>query len=180
MDGKILYMSIRDRVYESRLMQKLIQSEIKRELFEGLSIMRNIVCAEGKVPSDMVLVRLAARGGRLEHTYLKMLAHLRVNDQAAAKKEFLLAAHTELAEEYADILISWDYTNLESQKEIIMTFQHSLRQMNKTALRKRDEFVSDLIYVPAVANVMLIFINFIYVGYFMEQKGLLSTIFTLY
>jgi uncharacterized protein YneF (UPF0154 family) len=43
-----------------------------------------------------------------------------------------------------------------------------------TVQKRRDETVSDLIYLPVVINVMLVFINFIYVGYFIDQKEMLT------
>jgi hypothetical protein len=37
--------------------------------------------------------------------------------------------------------------------------------------------ISDLIYLPVVVNKLVIFINFIYVAYFIDQKEMLENVF---
>jgi hypothetical protein len=52
-----------------------------------------------------------------------------------------------------------------------------MKEMRLTARKKKDELVSDLIYLPVVANILIVFLNFIFVAYFVEQKDMLAGLF---
>jgi hypothetical protein len=49
-----------------------------------------------------------------------------------------------------------------------------MNEVSLTLRKKRDETISDLIYLPVVVNLMIVFINFIYVAYFLDQKEMLT------
>jgi hypothetical protein len=43
-----------------------------------------------------------------------------------------------------------------------------------TEQKKKDEMISDMVYFPVVVNILVIFVNFIYVAYFLDQKEMLQ------
>lgn len=150
------------------------EGKLRKEMGEGLSIMRNIIVSgEGStVGADLLLLRLSRNKGMLKNTYCRMLSLMRLGKTEEAA-ELMKAFGSEKGEEYGRIIMLWDETGPGALLQIILSFQRSLREESITAGRKRDEIISDLIYIPAVFNVMLIFINFIYTGYFLEQQEML-------
>jgi hypothetical protein len=59
----------------------------------------------------------------------------------------------------------------------LISYQKNIKEAKKTAQAKQDEIISEMIYFPIVLNVFVIFINFIIVGYFMEQQQMFNMLF---
>ena len=83
---------------------------------------------------------------------------------------------TEIGKDFGRLLIQWDELDPGNLLETLLSHQKSIKERRITEMKKRDEMISDLIYLPAVVNVVLIFINFIYVGYFISQRDLFETL----
>ncbi len=169
---------MRERAGNLKTVKKYKAGKLQNEIYEGLSLLRNLLSVrEGGMTADMVLVKLSKRGGMLEPVYLKMLAFLRLGKNEEAENCMNEYENIPIVLEYASILVNWDMAEREALRETIITFQRSIRQSRETVSRRRNEIISDIVYLPAVLNVMLIFINFIYVGYFLEQREMISEIF---
>ena len=72
--------------------------------------------------------------------------------------------------------VQWDEIDPKQVLETLQSHQKSIREARLTIQKRRDETVSDLIYLPVVVNIMLIFINFIYIGYFIDQREMLTVL----
>lgn len=177
-EGQLLKEKAAERIRGLGIVQNYYAAKVSEEIGEGLAIMRNLILSDeaASAGSDEVLMKLSQNGGLLEETYRSMLSYLRTG-----KTEDARAAMTswggQISEEYANLILAWDELQAKMLLEIVLSFQKSLREAKATASRKKDEMISDLIYIPAVFNVMLVFINFIYVGYFLEQKEMLQSVF---
>ena len=155
------------------------EEKIDREIYESISFLRNII-ALGKgrrVGADYVIEQLSQRDGTLQPVYLSMLRYLRIGKLKDAVKAFSAEAVTPIGAEFGDLLLKWDSLDPLELTEILISYQKSIKEVKGTAQRKRDEIVSEFIYFPVVLNIFIIFINFIVVGYFMEQKQLLRMLF---
>ena len=152
--------------------------KIDREVYEGISFLRNIIALGNgrRMGADYIIERLLRREGVLQPVYIKMLRFLRLGRLDDAIKAFSSEAYTSIGAEFGDLLLRWDSLDPFELTEILISYQKSIKEAKGTVQRKRDEMISELIYFPVVVNVFVIFINFITVGYFMEQKYLLSII----
>lgn len=152
---------------------------IDKEVYEAISFLRNIISIErGKqMGTDFIIEQLSEREGLLQNTYIKMLSFLRINKKNEAQKIMADRFETAIGKEFASLLIKWDEINPGELSEILMSHQKSIKEIRITQQRRRDEAVSDLLYFPVIINVVLIFINFIYVGYFINQKEILQMLF---
>jgi hypothetical protein len=126
--------------------------------------------------ADLVIQRLSENRGMLQPVYLKTLRLLRMNRRAEAEKCFAEAVGGR-GRDFVRILIQWDEIEPKELASTLISYQKSLKESRITAKKKKDEMISDLIYVPVVVNVMVIFMNFIYVAYFVEQKEMFSRMF---
>ena len=156
--------------------QKWRNRKAEIELAETVSFLRNtIILGNGRaIGANALLEQLAARGGTLSPAYARMLRLLRQHQAAAAAEAFTAAAGSEYAADLARLLVYWDAIDPAMLLETLLSFQKGMSEKRTTAQKRRDEVLSDLLYLPVVTNVMLVFLNFIYVGYFIDQKEMLT------
>ncbi len=153
--------------------------EADREIYEAISFMRNIISLnrDKQVSSDYIIENLSQKEGVLQEIYIKMLSLLRINKKKDAEMVLIEKLETPIGKEFGGLLIKWDDIMPAELSEILLSHQKSIKEMNLTKQRRRDETISDILYFPVIINVVLIFINFIYVGYFIDQKELLQVMF---
>lgn len=150
--------------------------KVDREIFESIIFLRNLVAIEeGRQRStDYILQRLAEHEGLLQKPYIKMLSLLRMNKKQEAIQVFVSETGTGAGKDFARLLIRWDEINPDQLMEILVSHEKHIKELRITYLKRKDEIISDSIYLPVVLNVFIIFINFIYVGYFINQRELLE------
>lgn len=145
------------------------------EIYESISFLRNITAiGGGNVSADSIIDQLSEHRGLLSPIYNKMLRLLRQNQKEAAIQYFYDAVGTEISNDFSRLLIQWDEINPKELLETLLSHQKNIKEVRLTIQKRRDEIMSDLIYLPVVFNVMLIFFNFIYVSYLIEQKEILT------
>lgn len=156
--------------------EKRRQSRTDLEIYEAISFMRNvtIVGEGGKLNADTLLEQLILNKGNLAPVYAKTLQMLRQNQKVEAIEYFSIAAGTKISDDFIRLLMQWDDIEPEQLLETLLSHQKSVREARYTVRKRRDELISDLIYLPVVMNVMLVFINFIYIGYYIDQREMLT------
>jgi hypothetical protein len=172
---------------ESRKRKKLLGAAIQqfqrhrelkmdREIFESITFLRNLASIDkGRNSStDFILEQLTEHNGLLRPIYMKMLNLLRINRQKEAAALFAQKVGTPAARDFAGLLIHWDRLEPAQLMETLLSYEKSMKSVRLTEQKKKDEILSDLIYFPVVLNILVIFINFIYVAYFIDQKEMLQ------
>lgn len=159
-------------------LEKGRQEKSDIEIYEAISFLRNItIVGKGSTLSaDAVLEQLILHRGSLCSVYGKTLSLLRQNQKEEAIAYFSETVATEISKDFARLLIQWDEIDPKQVLETLQSHQKSIREARLTIQKRRDETVSDLIYLPVVVNIMLIFINFIYIGYFIDQREMLTVL----
>ena len=152
---------------------------IDKEIYESISFLRNIIALGNgrRVGSDYIIEQLSHKEGILQPVYIKMLRFLRVGKSEEAIKAFSEEVFTPIAVDFGDLLLRWDELDPVELTEVLISYQKHIKETKSTSQRKQDEIISELIYFPIVLNVFVIFINFIMVGYFMEQQAMFSLLF---
>jgi hypothetical protein len=161
-------------------LRELLQKERKdREIYEAISFLRNVTAVgmSGSMSADLALQRLAENKGVLQPAYAKTLGLLRLNKREEAAKRFGEAVGDGLGLDFIRVVLQWDDIDPRELTASLVSYQKSLKEMRVTARKKRDELLSDLIYIPVVINILLIFVNFIFVAYFAEQREMLRDLF---
>lgn len=175
-DFKANFIAYIDKFQKLKQIQKIRNEKKDKEIYEAIAFLRNMT-AIGKgsaVSADFIIQQLAIRKGLLQTTYVKMLSFLRLNKKEEAASIFYEKVGTPISKDFARLLIQWDEMDPNGLTEILLSHQKNIKEVRITNQRKRDELISDLIYFPVVMNVVLIFINFIYVAYFLDQQELLQ------
>jgi len=150
--------------------------QIQREIYSALSILRNHAAAES-VTTDYLLEYFSLSEGTLREAYAGALRLLRTGRSEEAAEYFSAAAGTVFARDFIALILDWDAIDPGKQKQTIIAFQNALKEARTTELTRKNEVMSDLVYLPVVTGVLIIFVNFIYIAYFAEQRALLSELF---
>ena len=152
--------------------------QVRKELYSALSVLRNHASAESvSVTTDYILEQFAQSDGALKGIYADTLRLLRTGRRTEAAEYFAAAAGVELARDYIMIVLDWDAVPPLKLKKTVGAFQNALKEARTTELIRKNETLSDIIYIPVVSGVLVIFVNFIYVAYFAEQRALLAELF---
>ncbi len=159
-----------------RLINAYREKKMDREIFESITFLRNLASIEkGRSSStDFIIEQLSEHNGLLQPVFIKMLNLLRVNKAKEAAELFAKKVGTTAGRDFAGLLIQWDRLEPGELLETLLSYEKSMKAVRLTDQKRRDEVVSDLIYFPVVVNILVIFINFIYVAYFLDQKEMLQ------
>ena len=146
-----------------------------REIFESITFLRNLASIEkGRSSStDCIIEKLSEQKGLLQPVFIKMLNLLRVNRPREAAALFSQKVGTAAGRDFAGLLLQWDKLEPAELIETLLSYEKSMKAARLTDQKRMDEVISDLIYFPVVVNILVIFINFIYVAYFIDQKEML-------
>jgi hypothetical protein len=152
------------------------EKKMDREIFESITFLRNLASIEkGKSSStDYIIEQLSEHNGLLQPIFIRMLNLLRVNQTKEAAALFSQKVGTPAGRDFAGLLIQWDRLEPGELLETLLSYEKSMKAVRLTDQKRRDEIISDLIYFPVVVNILVIFINFIYVVYFLDQKEMLQ------
>jgi len=157
---------------------------VQKELYSALSVLRNHASADSGngapgacVTTDYILEQFAQTEGVLKEAYAGALRLLRSGRGAEAAGFFAAAADVDLARDFIMLVLDWDAVPSHKLKRTVSAFQNALRETRTTELIRKNEVMSDLVYLPVVAGVLIVFVNFIYVGFLAEQRTLLTELF---
>ncbi len=167
------------RLSETALLKKRKNQEIDKEVAESISFLRNLLLlgTGRRMSRDFVITRLSRKDGYLKPAFLGMLSRLRVNQREEAMDFFSSYAGTSRAREFAGVLLQWDDLDPLALSEILLSHQKSIGEIRMTEKIRRDETISDLIYLPVVINVLVICVNFIYTSYYLKQQEMFQLLF---
>jgi hypothetical protein len=158
------------------------REQAAREIFSALSILRNQASAASgeraaAVQTDALLEQFAQSDGVLRPAYRGALRLLRTGRTGEAIDFFTEAAGVSLARDYIMLVIEWDEIPPERLLGTIAAFRNAMKETRTTELMRKNEILSDVVYLPVVVGVLVVFVNFIYVAYFAEQREMLTQIF---
>ena len=162
------------------IMKETIRKDsVNREIFEAIGFTRNIIASKvgSEISADHLLEQLALEKSILQPAYLKALSLLRVNKKVEMIDEFSEMAGTKFASDFIRIIIRWETISPEKLASTLLSYQSAMKEIQTTKLKKKAEVLSDLVFLPVVANVIFIFINFIIVGYFLSQREFMEQVF---
>jgi hypothetical protein len=149
---------------------------VHREIYSALSVLRNYASAEN-VTTDYLLESFSSSSGLLREACSGTLRLLRTGRRVEAVEYFSNYIGIPFARDFIMLILDWDAISPGKQKQTIVAFQNALKETRTTELMRKNEVMSDLVYLPVIAGVLVIFVNFIYVAYFAEQNALLSELF---
>lgn len=164
-----------------KIRQKKRVAIMEDEIYRSAALLSNITILQDQTPKGAVYIieQLLSFSGDLRRPFEHMLYYLRQNRTEEALDAFEKEAGTKSAREYGTILLQMEKMNPADQKENITLLRKKLMEEKITGEKRKNETISDLIYIPVLANIIIIFVNFIYIGFYAEQKELFQQLLTL-
>jgi hypothetical protein len=155
------------------------KERMDRELFDAIGTVRNIIAssAGARIPADALFEQLARADGEVAAAFRRALPLLRVNRRAEMARRFSEDVGTPMAGDLIRILARWDEVSPEKLSSTLLSYRDAIKEARTTALKRRGETLSDLVYFPAVLNMLVVLMNFIFVSYYIEQKDLFEQLF---
>ena len=152
------------------------EKKVDREIFESITFLRNMASLERgrNCSTDDIVEKLSEHNGLLQPIFIRMLHLLRINQPKEAAALFSQKAGTQAGKDFAGLLIQWDSLEPGELLETLLSYEKSMKAARLTDQKRRDEIISELIYLPVVVHILVIFINFIYVAYFLDQREMLQ------
>ena len=152
---------------------------MQKELTESLAYVNNLVLLgrEKSVSAQLLLTELAEFSQKLSPVFLDMVHSLNMNETEKAKNALFQAMGTAYSQDIGRFLAGWDELPPEEIADTCSLFIETLREERRSRQMQRDEIISDFVYIPAVANAMLVLFNFIYVALFIQQRDALAMFF---
>jgi hypothetical protein len=176
---KRLAVTAREGLSASRFRERRRREQADREIFDAIGFVRNIIAArkDARIPADLLLEQLAQSEGALKPAYLKALSLLRVNRKTEMIASFSEMAGSGAARDFIRIIVQWDDVSPEKLSSTLLSYRNTMKEMRTTELKRKNEVYSDAVFFPVVVNVLAVFMNFIFIAYFIEQKELLTQLF---
>ena len=164
----------------SRVKRRIRAEMTDREIFEAIGFLRNLIAADrgGKISADSLLEQLAGREGSLRPAFVKALSLLRVGKKDEMIKRFSEAGDTAMSRDFIRMIVGWDDVSPDKLSSTLLSYQNTMKEIRTTELKRRNEILSDLVFFPVIANVLAVFMNFIFIAYFIGQQDLLRQMFT--
>lgn len=167
----------RDEIISIKKVRSALNAgNVKKELSEGISLIRNRIaaCSGERLTTDVMLEELMAESDALRYPYARMLSLVRTEERGRAINEFTELVKNKDSEEYARMIVMLDDMEPSDIYDSVVAFQKNMKEERITEIKKRDEALSDLLYLPVVFDLLLVFFNFLYVAYFTQQKDMLG------
>jgi len=149
------------------------------ELAQSLAYTRNIAIlgGRGRIGAQDLLSELAAQAKLLRPVFRDMAHSLNLNDKARAQEALYSVIREGYAKDVGTFLSSWEDIDPNALIQTIEVYRSMLLEDRITRIKRRDEMISDLVYLPVVLNCIVVLLNFLYVAYFLEQKEVLALFF---
>lgn len=149
--------------YFNRAFSQYEKRKADGELLELIGFLKNLATLQSRnsVGAEYIISELASVAEFTKSAFLMMLNKLRLNRKAEAYEAFSLAVNTEMGRDLAHLLIELDKLKPRELQEVILMQQRQAQSIRSTRLRRGDETISVLVYLPVIAAIMIVFLDFI-------------------
>ena len=161
------------------VLKKRKQELMDRAIFDAISFIRNLIAAQrgGKVSADLLLEQLSQTDSIIAPNFKRALTRLRMGRKEEMAEAFSSEIGTEAAQDLIRIILRWDQIDPGKLSSSLHSYQCAIKENRTTRIKRANETFSDLLYLPVILNVLLVLVNFLFVGYFIEQRELINQLF---
>ena len=151
------------------------------EIYSALSAMSTLAAGLGEkhvlLRSDLLIEHIIPSSPVLSGILSECLALIRLNQKQKAVELFSGTVCAEYSKDFILLLTSWDDIDPDKLINGIVSLRSAIGEKRMTALKRKAEKLSDIVYLPVVISTLLVFLNFIYIGYYARQREILEQLF---
>ena len=166
-------------VFLGRIRAETDRDRMLSELSSALAYIKNmaVLGRSSDISAEELLSELEGVSKLLRPAFGIMRELLQTGDRKRAGTVLYSATGESCARDIGVFLAAWEDVRPEDLIGTIDIYRSALLGARYTRLKRRDEIISDLVYIPVVLNCAAVLLNFLYIAYFLEQKELLSLFF---
>lgn len=145
------------------LLRKEYRDKQNTEIYNAIIQLKNICISTKDKPisSDFMLEHIGKFTNYTKPVFMQTLSMWRVGDEEKAILHFSKSIDTKIAEEFASFLPKLDRTNPSDLVEQLNLLQSSVREIKTTSTLRKQEIISNLMFIPIVSATLIILLNFI-------------------
>ena len=171
--------ALRPSLLVGRLRSETDKDRMLSELSSALAYIRNmaVLGRSSDISAEELLAELESVTKLLRPAFGIMRELLQTGEKKKAGTILYTATGENCAKDIGVFLAAWEDVRPGDLAKTIDIYRSALTGARYTRLRRRDEIISDIVYIPVVINCAAVLLNFLYIAYFLEQKELLSLFF---
>ncbi len=148
------------------------------ELFRTITQLKNLAIAQQDSPmgSDFIISQLMKFTVVTKPIFAQFLSLWRVGKEDEAYEYFVAESNTSLGKSFAGILIKLDSLNPIEMVQQLVLYQTHIREERATKIQKKQEAISNMIFIPILIVPLVILANFVYIVYALDTIKLLLNI----
>ncbi|MGD9679235.1 MAG: hypothetical protein AB7V16_12915 [Vulcanibacillus sp.] len=162
--------------YFLKFIKNQLNNQKDNELYRAMTQLKNLAIAQDDKPfSSIFLIEKIMKFSNItKPVFIKTINLLILGKDKEARIYFYEEIGTDMAKEFSNILIKLDKINPVELIDQIISYQNHLKEEKLTNRLKHQENVSNIIYMPIIANVFVIILNFIIVTVWMDTINQLN------
>jgi len=161
------------------ILKKRKKELMDRSIFDAISYIRNLIATQkgGRISADVLLEQLSQTDSIIAPNFKRALTRLRMGKKEEMAEAFADEIGTDVARDLIRIILRWDQVEPAKLASTLHSYQCAIKESRTTRIKRTNETFSDLLYLPVILNVLLVLVNFLFVGYFIEQRELIKQLF---
>lgn len=146
------------------------------ELYRAVLQLKNLAIARQDKPlgADFIIQQLMSFTDITRPIFANMLSNWRMGQEEEACEGFAKAIDTKQGEDLANIFLKLDKLNPIQMKQQLILYQSNVRAEKKTDKLKENEFTSILVFIPTIAQALMIVWNFVVIVVILEQINVIK------
>ncbi|QUI21262.1 hypothetical protein HZI73_02730 [Vallitalea pronyensis] len=162
-----------------KFLQKIYNKKKDVEIYRILIQLKNIAVTQQEKPysADYVINQLIKFADTTKNGFIQFLMYYNTGREEEAYEGFLRHIPTKMGSEVAAILLKLDKLQPMEMVEQINMVKERIRENHITQKHKKQNQISDLIYLPIIAPVFILFLNFIMICVWIPQIESINQIF---
>lgn len=155
--------------YIIKIVDEKRKEKLDQELYSVLVHMKNLSLAGGSIiSSDYLIEAIMKFTYTTKKHFNNLLIYWRIGQYEEAKKYFIMGIDTNLSKGLINILATLDDLDIKEFIEQINLLLENYRNEKQTKRIKKQENISNLIFIPIIITAFLILLNFVVITVWLD------------
>lgn len=143
--------------------KKEYTAKINNELYQTTTQLKNLALAQKDNPmgADFIIEQLMRFTRHTKPVFSQTLSIWRLGKEKEACDYFSKEIGTKLGQDFASVLLKLDQINPAELVEQIILFQTHIKEERITATLRKQEAISNIVFIPIIAAAFVIMLNFV-------------------
>lgn len=152
---------------------------IRFEISRMITVLKNLIitCKDKPLSAEFIINNLIKFSSFTKPILTKFLSLYRLNRIEEAYSYFVSEIGVKVGREFASLLTKLDEIEPVNLIQQLKLHQEAIRDSYMTERIKRDKLISDLSFIPIIALIFLILLNFVFITFFIDSINSFNILF---